>query len=170
MFKRALDLFTPSKSLSLEEFENLYLEHKEFVRNSIFWMVGNENANELTQDTFIKAWKNYSSFKGDSTFKTWIYRIAMNTAKDFLRKHTYAVEFSECDGGPNEMEIDQKQLVEMAIAKLSVAQREMFILFYKFEYSYREISDITQVKEGTVKSRIQKAKVIFSTFVKDNGE
>jgi RNA polymerase sigma-70 factor (ECF subfamily) len=170
MLKKALDIFTPSKKLSLEEFERLYVEHKDFVRNSIFWMVGSEVANELTQDTFVKAWSNYSRFQKKSSFKTWIYAIAMNTAKDYLRKYSYSGQLTENHLEDNDQDEAQRDLIEKAIAQMSIKHREMFILFYKFEYTYREISNLTGVKEGTVKSRIQKSKEVFTTFLNEIGD
>jgi len=170
MFKRVLDILTPSKSISLGEFEQVYLEYRDFVRNSIYWMVGHEIANELTQDTFVKAWNNYSRFKRNSSFKTWIYAIAMNTTKDYLRKNSnlsfQSVNYLDVEY----LKEEQQDLINKAVGQLTLKQREVFMLFYKFEYTYSEISKLTGIKEGTVKSRIQTSKEVFTTFLNEVGE
>jgi RNA polymerase sigma-70 factor (ECF subfamily) len=170
VLKRVLDIFSPSESPSLEEFEKLYLEHRDFVRNSIYWMVGHEIANELTQDTFVKAWNGYSRFRRHSSFKTWIYAIAMNTTRDYLRKNSYCTSLNVENSETEYLQEGKQDLINNAIGQLTVKQREVFMLFYKFEYTYNEISKLTGVKEGTVKSRIQRSKEIFTSFLNEVGD
>lgn len=144
------------------------MENAEFIRTSIYWMVRNQNIDDIVQDTFLKAWKKFDSFNRKSSFRTWLYRIAMNTTYDYLRKNKNYLESevsSEISGDNNEL----KDLISKALHSLNLKHREAFILFYKFEYSQKEVAETLSISEGTAKSRIHYAKEKFTTFLKNNG-
>jgi RNA polymerase sigma-70 factor (ECF subfamily) len=151
----------------LERFRLEYNKNKDFVRYSIYHMVRSDVVDDLVQDTFVKAWKNYKKFKYDCSFKTWIYRIAMNTTYDYFRKHKHITQ----EGIENEYKDDDdfKDLVTKGLMRLTIKQREVFILYYKLGYTMIEIANLLNVSEGTVKSRIHYAKNEFVIFLKDNG-
>ena len=164
-------IFNPLKKeiISLEDFRELYLEHKDFVRNAIYWMIRNDNVDDLVQETFLKAYKSIESFKNESSFKTWIYRIAMNTVYDDLRKNKIRQVEVLIDKGYHDDHKGTKDLIDKAILNLSLDHREIFILFYKFGYSHEEIAKMLKLKVGTIKSRIHYAKESFTHFFIKNG-
>ena len=164
-------IFNPLKkeSISLEDFRELYIEHKDFVRNAIYWMIRNDSVDDLVQETFLKAYKSIEKFQNNSSFKTWIYRIAMNTVYDELRKNkTQKVEIL-IDKEHHDDNKGTKDLIDKAILDLSLDHREVFILFYKFGYSHEEIANMLKLKVGTIKSRIHYAKESFTHFLTKNG-
>ncbi|WP_290733373.1 RNA polymerase sigma factor [Halobacteriovorax sp. JY17] len=172
MLKILKDIFTPLSDSSLEEkkegFNKLYIDHAEFIRSSIYWMVRDQNIDDIVQDSFLKAWKSFDQFNNKSNFRTWLYRIAMNTTYDYLRKNKIRVESEVETQAPYEDKA-LKDLISQGILSLNLKHREAFILFYKFEYGQKEIAEILSISEGTAKSRIYYAKEKFTLFLKNNG-
>ncbi|MDL2266193.1 RNA polymerase sigma factor [Parabacteroides sp. OttesenSCG-928-G21] len=129
-------------------------------------VVSHEDAQELTQDVFMKVFKNLSSFKGDSSFSTWIYRIAYNAAISETRKKKYeylAIEeaqinnvteddLSEITGGGNKSE--QVGRLEKALTMLPSEERALILLFYMQEKSIDEIADISGLSPSNVKTKL----------------
>ncbi len=76
-----INLEVRSQEELLADFRAHYTETESYIRNLIYWMIRSEEANDLVQITYLKAWKNYSSFNNKSKFRTWVHRIAMNTSK-----------------------------------------------------------------------------------------
>ena len=80
------ELVSMAKNGNHSAFEQLIHDNESRIYNLIFRMVGNpEDAMDLSQETFLNAWKGLSSFNGDSAFSTWLYRLASNVCLDFLR-------------------------------------------------------------------------------------
>ena len=173
MITKFKTLFNPlafSNDNTLEDFEVYYLETKDFVRASIYWMIRSHQVDDLVQETYLKAWKNFNSFKNKSSFKTWVYRIAMNVTYDFLKKNKSDFNIDDCHlENANNVDVATEDLITKALLKLNEKQREVFVLFYKFGYTTNEIAKLVEVKEGTVKSRLYYAKEIFEDFVKEVG-
>ena len=127
-----------------------------------------EDALELTQDTFIKALRALPSWRPDAQFRTWLFSIASNTAIDSLRrrKRTQQVPIDECEdivdyrANPhNQLEVvEQSRLLESALRKLSDEWREILLLREVEGLSYSQIADTLGISEGTVKSRIARAR------------
>lgn len=125
-----------------------------------------EDAEELAQDVFLKAFRSLSSFKGDCSFSTWIYRIAYNTAISGLRKKKYefiAIEESQIENVPEE-EIGealgreelsgQLEKLDAALAQLPTDERALILLFYMKEKSVEELVSITGLSTSNVKIRL----------------
>ena len=154
----------------LEEFKQYYLDNRDFLRSSIYWMVRSDDVDDLVQATFVKAWQHYSSFKKESSFKTWIYRIAMNTTYDYLKKNkvpTFDYDINEA-AAPKQ-DNDLRDLISKALFTMTPKHREVFILHYKLGYKIREIAKLQNNTEGTIKSRLHYARDKFTHFLKDNG-
>jgi len=173
MFKTDKSLFTlkpGTKNDALGEFKEYYLEYRDFVRASVFWMVNSSSVDDIVQEAFLKAWKSYAGFKRESSFKTWIYRIAMNTTYDYLKKNKVNDEaFEETTEDPHSSNLEYSDLVGKGLMTLSTNHREVFSLFYQQEHTYLEIAVITGLPEGTVKSRVHSAKKLFVKFLEKNG-
>ena len=139
----------------------------EKYKQPIYWLVrrmvvDHEDANDLTQETFIKAWRHLSSFRGDSAIYTWLFRIAVNESLGFLKKkskralfHAGQDNFLPGRVSHNEAffrgEETQKEF-HRAFVNLPDKQRLIFNLKYFQNMSYREISAITGTSEGALKA------------------
>ena len=152
-------------------FKKHYDETHLFVRSVIFAHLRTEMyLDDLVQETFIKAWKSFDKFDHKSTFKTWIYRIAVNTTFDFFRKNKKVlIEWNENLEKVKEEAIWQRDLVDYAVKKMEPKYREAFILFYQLGFEYKEIADYMKLPIGTVKSRLNKAKEKFKDIIEKNG-
>lgn len=157
----------------LDEFQHYYIETKDFVRTSIYWMVRSSIVDDIVQEAYVKAWKSFSTFKRESSFKTWIYRIAMNTTYDYFKSNKSERKMldhlSEQKLIQDKDQAEYEQLISEGIKLLSLDQREIFFLHYRLGYTFSECANIIQEQESTIKSRLYKAKDIFVTFLKENG-
>ena len=154
----------------------------------LFGIVGNqEDARDLAQQSWLKAWQKLSSFQGKSRFSTWLFRIATFTAYDFLRHQRssrYHVQFETLNPGsidyhgvsptnsPNpatDLETRElQQRLDAAIRALPVNQRTAFHLREIEGLSYAEIAEIMKCRQGTVMSRLYHARVRMQNLIIDN--
>jgi len=171
-----------------EAFELLVLGSQRKIYNLCLRMTGNpEDANDLTQDSFLKAYQNLASFKGESGFSLWLYRLASNACIDHLRREKRRVKSSltvQDESGetvelelPDERftpegELERRQViesVEAGLLTLTEEHRQILVLREINGLSYEEIADILDISAGTVKSRISRARVILRKFLLDQG-
>ncbi len=133
----------------------------------IYWQVrrivlSHEDADDIVQNAFLKAWNAIETFHGDSKVSTWLSRIAINEAIDFNRRQKIRPTLSADDvdlGIANQLQADKyfdgertEALLQEAIARLPEAQRTVFLLRYYDEMKYSEISRITGTTEGGLKA------------------
>ena len=126
------------------------------------------DAEDMTQETFIKAWKHINQFKGNSSFSTWLYRIAINNCLSFHRKRKRNQEISLSqlsndgmqfkDDSNFEQSFVDKVVLNQALSSLRKEYRAMIILRDIQGLSYEEISKIMACPVGTVCSRINRAR------------
>jgi RNA polymerase sigma factor (sigma-70 family) len=130
-----------------------------------------EDAEEVAQDIFVKAFRSLSDFRGTAKFSTWLYTIVYTTSVTFLRKKRLAttsiddegtfIQLENQDGGFNANMIEQKSKIanlNEAINMLSVDDAQIITLFYKGEQSLEEISRILGLETNTVKVRLHRAR------------
>ncbi|MEW6244716.1 MAG: sigma-70 family RNA polymerase sigma factor [Bacillota bacterium] len=161
---------------AFEEIVSLY-ERK--IYNFAYRMTRNrEDAADLTQETLLRVWSGVRRFRGDSSFTTWIFRIASNVCTDRLRSRSRRLalsldapvhydneelEFQVEDGsaGPDELaeESDLKDAVRRAISQLPVGYRAVLVMRDIQGMSYKEISEVLMCPVGTVKSRLNRARL-----------
>ena len=126
-----------------------------------------EDAEELTQDTFMKAFEHLSSFNGKSSFSTWIYRIAYNTALSFLRKKNVEqtviddnqwnrISDTQIDDALNNESEEQIEKLQQALTKLTAEERALVTLFYEEEHSIQELAQIPNLNEGNIKVKLHR--------------
>jgi RNA polymerase sigma-70 factor (ECF subfamily) len=144
-----------------DAFEGLVARYQRPVFNVIFRMVQNrEDASELCQSAFLKAYVNLAAFDTGRKFFSWICRIAMNDSINFLssRRPSEPVpaDYQSSGAGPAEMvEANElKLMLDEAIARLSPEQRAVIVLRHFTQCSYEEIADALHIPEKTVKSRL----------------
>ncbi|HPP87068.1 MAG TPA: sigma-70 family RNA polymerase sigma factor [bacterium] len=166
-----------------QEFNKLVEAHFDSVYRVIFLYVKNpEITEDLTQDTFMKAFTNIAAFRFKSSFKTWLIRIAINTVKDYFRKSSIKnryfvkcelMEIQDFRSKPDELleSLEFKKFLDVAISELPEKLRIVYILREQEKYSYEEIADIIKKPIGTVESRLFNArKIIQQKFLKWIGE
>lgn len=138
-----------------------------------------ESALDLAQDTFVSAWQNLAGFRGESEFKSWLYRIAANKSLNFLksenrRRDQTRLEPALSDSSPDNPE---KVLLDRELAgsirsfmgSLPEQQRLIFNLRFYHEMPFAEIADLTGRALGTVKTGYREAVAKLRTYARDNG-
>ncbi len=158
-------------------FETLVVQYQSQVYNLCLRMTGNpDDAADVAQEAFLKVWKHLDSFHFDSSFSTWLYRLASNCCLDFLRsqkrrptvsltvenedEEEQVLDIADTAPTPEERTIahEEKEQLRMAMSQLDDEQRQILTLRVVNDLSYSEIADILEVKEGTVKSRLSRAR------------
>lgn len=151
-------MISNSKTLTSDEFRNIYESHQLFVRKNLYWLVSKDWTDDVLQEVFVKIWKSWPKFNHQSSLKTWIYRITINCAYDFLRKQKRGVfelpAMDEEPGDSPEHELATERLVRELLNDLSMKQRDVFLLFYLQNLSLEQVASILEIPEGTVKSRL----------------
>lgn len=148
-------------------FRTLVSRHKEKVRNLIYLTLGNTDAiDDISQDVFVSVYRKLKTFRFESQFTTWLYRITVNKCRDHLRKIKIRSIFSPFTNeedtliAPEQLpdDFDIKIIVREGIAKLPEKLKVPLILKDFDGLSYQEISETMGVEIGTIKSRIFRAR------------
>jgi RNA polymerase sigma-70 factor (ECF subfamily) len=158
-------------------FERLVREYSE----QLYWQVrrmvlSHEDANDVLQNVFLKAWSHLDDFHQDSKISTWIYRIAVNESLDFLRRKKNQIVINADDGGQSVSQTlmadryfdgdDTEALLQEAISQLPDVQRTVFNLRYFEEMKYSDISKLLDTSEGALKASYHIAVKKISEFFK----
>jgi RNA polymerase sigma-70 factor (ECF subfamily) len=145
----------------------------------LYWQIrrivySHEDANDVMQNTFIKAWNNLDNFRSESKLSTWLFRIAINESLDFVRrnKNALAVSTDDSDMGIANMLMadsyfdgnETAALLQEAIARLPDVQRTVFNLRYFDDMKYSDISKILETSEGALKASYHIAVKKISEF------
>ena len=171
-----------------DAYEALVTEYQKNVYNLALRMTGNpEDAADMSQEAFIKAYSSLALFRGDSKFSVWLYRIVSNVCLDHLRRQSrrQILSLSVEDDEGDEAQIDipdlsqspeellERQLTREAVRRgldsLPPAQRQILLLREIQGLSYEEISAALNIDEGTVKSRIFRARKKLCAFLVSDG-
>lgn len=160
-----------------EVFGQLIDRHASRIINLAYRMVGNRaEAEDLAQETFLSAFKSLSTFRADSKFSTWLYRIATNKCKDWLRAKRPGLEPQDVDIDETldihvmdeqtpERLLSQQQVaqeLEQAIQRLPPLYREAFVMKHVEGMSYEEMEAILDVNSDTLKMRVYKGRLQLS--------
>lgn len=175
------DLVLLCKKGSLDAFEELVKRHQKRMLNIAFRMVGNyEDACEVVQDAFVSAYRGIREFKGKAMFSTWLYTIVINLSRNRIKQiktrsiyEQYSIndplpsDDSRINAEPESSEPsilerlerqDVQQKVQECINSMENGFREVIILRDIQGFSYDEIGDILKIPDGTVKSRVFRAR------------
>lgn len=170
---------------SQKAYRELTEKHQVAVYHIIYKIVRDkETANDLVQETFMKAFSSLASYRSEFRFSTWLYKIAANCSIDFLRKKkinalsldqeletkdgTVGIEVPDYSYHP-ERELERKQQrfsIEEAIQSLPDKYREVIIYRHKDDKSYEEIADLLDIPVGTIKARIFRARELLKKKLK----
>jgi RNA polymerase sigma-70 factor, ECF subfamily len=182
------ELIEKARRGDTDSFSALVESHQQRAIHAARSLVGNlEDARDLTQEAFVKAFRNLEGFKSESRFYTWFYRILMNTCKDFLRKKNLRRAFSFWGPAPAEEETDPLASVpdrspnaasamasrelgsalDAALEKLPFRQKSVFALRYLEGMSLDEIAESLGLTTGAVKAHLWQAGQKMKIFLKD---
>jgi len=184
-----MDLVKRCQAGQAEAFDELVTRYRTRVFAMIYNMVHNEqDAWDLAQESFIKAWKSIKRFRGHSSFYTWIYRIVMNVTIDWLRKKHVKGAGAEFDDALQLKEIDPaaktvpkadplphermerreiRAKIDRAIAQLSPEHRAVILMKEIEEMQYHEIAETLGCSIGTVMSRLFYARKKLQNLLRD---
>lgn len=176
-----------------EAFGELVKKYENFIYNTVYYVIGNkDDAFDVSQEVFIKSFRALKNFRGDSKFSTWLYRIAVNASKDYIRDRAkYSTislsDWTDYDGGdesavsmkppeiieedveskPEEAfeRLEKREIVREAIAGLSEDHKNVIVLRDIEGYSYEDISEMLNIELGTVKSRLSRARNAIKEYL-----
>ena len=156
-------------------FEALYREHVNRVYGLCLRMTGNvSEAEDCTQEAFIKAWNKLDKFRGDSAFGTWMHRIAVNSVLGRIRKSKREQDriqvVAETASSPASIG-DSGELRDLsdAIDRLPEGARHVFVLNAVYGYSHEESSDMLGIAVGTTKAQLHRARRLLAQQLKEQG-
>lgn len=146
--------------LIVEEYGNSLL------RTCYLILKDREEAEDVVQETFIKVFQKMDSFREKSGLYTWIYTIALNLSRDRLRKKQDMLAFEDEWVGNNDVEYEvekgiDRELLRKELFEINSLYREVLVLFYFEELSIKEISNLLNEKEGTIKSKLSRGRSIL---------
>ncbi|MCL4426090.1 MAG: sigma-70 family RNA polymerase sigma factor [Firmicutes bacterium] len=171
-------MVTAQPLTDLMNFEEVVLRYEKKIYNLTYRMLLNEeDAKDLTQETFLRVYSSLASFRGDASLGTYLYRVATNLCLDLIRRRRYSQGLSlEAPGVEGErpllerlsderngtdQEVERRELqraVGQAVAALEEDHRAVIILREYNGLSYEEIAQVLEISTGTVKSRLNRAK------------
>ena len=171
-----------------QAFEELMRKYHSLIFNLIYRMVGNrEEAEDLVQETFVKAFRSLKSFNEEFAFSTWLYKIASNHTIDLLRKKRLQLlsldepvrtregemsrEYPDENFNPERTLItsESTRIIFQAIEALPEQYRTIISLRHKEDKSYEEIGQILNIPIGTVKARLFRARELLRKELKKSG-
>jgi RNA polymerase sigma-70 factor, ECF subfamily len=154
----------------MEAFDELVTGHQFAMYNTVLRIVGETNdARDVTQAGFIKAWENLHTYKPEHRFFSWLYRIMVNEALNSVRSKRVhyelrlvddAIEAGESDEPDRELiNAERNASLAKAIGRLSPDYRAVIVMRHFEDLSYHEMADILDIDEKTVKSRLYSARI-----------
>ena len=151
-----------------EAFERLYRSHVDRIYSLALRMTGEDLAEDLTQEVFIRAWKKLGSFRGDARFGTWLHRLAVNhilSRRETVRKrearHVTGQGIMERMIAPRRRASAEGLDIESALQTLPSRAKEVFVLYDVEGYAHEEIAEMTGVSVGTSKSQLHRARKLL---------
>lgn len=175
------------KDGDVDAFEDIIALYEKKVFGIIYQITKNQNEIEdLAQEVFIKIYRNIDKFQGNSSLYTWIYKITVNLCLDELRKKKEVIYLDEkinVNDGEIELQLpskeknqeqqyeekELKEKMQIAIDRLPDKQKMMIVLRDIKGFTYEEISEITGIKLGTVKSQINRARLKLKELLEKDG-
>jgi len=150
-------------------YEQLYRLHVGRVFALCFRLCGDRDmAEDLSQEAFVLAWRKLASFRGDSAFGSWLYRIATNSTLSYLRKQTPFRNSLDIDDMTEEGRADntdEQMNLELAISKLPDGARTVFVLYSLEGYTHDEIGTMLEIAQGSSKAQLHRARQLLKGYL-----
>jgi RNA polymerase sigma-70 factor (ECF subfamily) len=163
---------------SRDALEKLVARYDRYVFGVALLTLGDRaEAQDAAQEAMIKAMRGLKGFKGDSTFETWLYRVTVNTCRDFQRRQARrresSLESAPSDisvGGPLQATLDheRRQAIWNAVQSLDPTLREVVVLRYYLDMSGAEIAEVTGAPAGTVYWRLYQARQALASLIAED--
>ena len=157
-----------------------YREHGRVVLGQVLLVAGERVlAEEILQDTMLAVWRGASSFRGESSVRSWVIAIARRQTRDRLRSRrlrvvddAFLADQPSSGPGPEVTALDRANLAEVtgAIRELAPAHREVLGLVFGSGLSLPEVADVLEIPVGTVKSRLAAARTALSRILSEKGQ
>ena len=148
-------------------FERLYRAHVARIHSLVYRMLGSDEATEVTQDVFVRAWQKIGTFRGEAAFGTWLHRVAVNVvltrrAELGTRRSRFIAEEEVLESVPSKPGARDFGLdFETAVARLPEGARHIFILHDVEGYRHEEIAELLGVTSGTTKAQLHRARMLL---------
>jgi RNA polymerase sigma-70 factor (ECF subfamily) len=148
--------------ITKENAELIFKEYSNYIYRTVLYLTKSEElADDVTQETFIRAFRKYNTYDPDKPLKPWLYKIALNITRNMLRKQRW-LKFTDIlpEIGCSDLvedsvfKTEEKKELWRQINTLSSKSREVFILHFYSDFKLKEISDILDIPLGTCKSRL----------------
>jgi RNA polymerase sigma-70 factor, ECF subfamily len=154
-------------------FERLYRTHVAKVHSLTRRMLGSDQADEVTQDIFVRTWQKLGTFRGESAFGTWLHRLALNVVIE--RRRAFAMRRERVADDPSALDLaivppartDLRVDFEQAIEQLPPGAREIFVLHDIEGYKHREIAGLLDITAGTSKRQLHRARMLLRQHLGD---
>jgi RNA polymerase sigma-70 factor (ECF subfamily) len=148
-------------------FERLYRTHVAKVHSLTRRMLGSDQADEVTQDIFVRTWQKLGTFRGESAFGTWLHRLAVNVIIE--RRRVFATRRERVADDPSALDLatvppartDLRVDFEQAIEQLPPGAREIFVLHDVEGHKHREIAALLDITAGTSKRQLHRARMLL---------
>lgn len=152
-------------------FERIYRRHVARIHTTAARMLGAEEADDATQDVFVRAWQRLGQFRGDSRFGTWLFRLALNVilsrrevVATRARRHVDDAELVDTLSTPShspEIGVD----FEAALQRLPPGMRQIFVLHDIEGYKHDEIAAMLGIAQGTSKSQLHRVRILLRRYL-----
>jgi RNA polymerase sigma-70 factor (ECF subfamily) len=180
-------LVARARAGELVALEELFNRYRNQVFSLAYRMTGNpSDAEDLCQEIFLQVMRKIGSFEGRSSFSTWLYRVAMNRSRDYLRRKKRSPELLSHEGNPPErhdphiatsgglesvaISSEAQRLVQEALMELPVSLRAPLVLHELEGMQYHEVASLLKLPVGTVKSRIFRARIKLAEVLEPHKE
>jgi RNA polymerase sigma-70 factor (ECF subfamily) len=154
-------------------FERLYRAHVGRIHGLARRMLGSRDADEVTQDIFVRTWQKLGQFRGESAFSTWLHRLAVNVVIE--RRRSFAIQRERMSDDPSAL--DELTVMpprahitidfERAIDQLPPGARQIFVLHDIEGYKHREIAVLLDIASGTSKRQLHRARMLMRKHLGD---
>jgi RNA polymerase sigma-70 factor (ECF subfamily) len=152
-------------------FERLYRTHVARIHSLTRRMLGTHEADEVTQDIFVRTWQKLGQFRGESAFSTWLHRLAVNVVIE--RRRTFAINRERMSDDPTALDFatvaparsDLAVDFEHAIEQLPAGAREILVLHDVEGYKHREIASMLGIATGTSKRQLHRARMLMRRYL-----
>jgi RNA polymerase sigma factor (sigma-70 family) len=159
-----------------QEFLNRIESHKGILyKVSKMYMDNSDDQQDLFQEIICQLWKSYDSFRNESQFSTWMYRVAVNTAIVFLKKEKrkidkYEIASENIKDDEGDSHIKESQLDHFYKAVQKLEKIDKAIIFYQLEgFSHKEIGENLGISEGNARVKLNRAKEKLKEIIKNQG-
>lgn len=152
-------------------FERLYRKHVGRIHALAYRMIGGEEAEEVTQDVFVRCWEKLGTFRGEAQFSTWLHRVAINVilakrAKNATRRSRFIEDEIAIDTAAAPVKSGDGTVdFEGAIKKLPDGARQIFVLHDVEGYRHQEIGDMLGITVGTSKAQLHRARMLLRRHI-----